>query len=328
MTNGEAAAGTLRRAGLDGEVLGWSDLLWEGPLAAADDAQFLELRARYLASAGYAPLTEARDQLAAEADKLATARRADELVLWFEHDLHDQVQLVYLLGWLARQAERPGRLSLISIDRFPGVIPFHGLGQLRPDQLASLYPSRITVEADVLSLAELAWASFTAPGPEALNRLLTLDRSPLPFLPYSIRRYLEEYPAIATGLSRTEGAILGVLERGPGTVKQLFRTVQATEEAVFMGDRSFWRVLRGLAREPAPLISFSEEPAAARDLVDVEVALAPAGREVLSRGLDWVALAGIDRWHGGVHLAGRQIAWRWHPGERRVVPLATRSRPA
>lgn len=126
------------------------------------------------------------------------------------------------------------------------------------------------MEADVLSLAELAWASFSAAGPEA----------------------------------------------------------QAAEEAVFMGDRSFWRVLLGLAREPAPLISFSHEAPAGRDLVVVEVALAPAGREVLSRGLDWVALAGIDRWHGGGHLAGRQVAWRWHPGERRVVPLPTRSRPA
>jgi hypothetical protein len=83
ITNGEAAAGSLSRAGLDGEVLGWSDLLCKGPLAAADDTRFHELRARYLASAGYAPFAEARDQLAADGAKLATARLAGELVLSF-----------------------------------------------------------------------------------------------------------------------------------------------------------------------------------------------------------------------------------------------------
>jgi hypothetical protein len=103
---------------------------------------------------------------------------------------------------------------------------------------------------------------------------------------------------------------------------------QAAEEAVFMGDRSFSRVLRGLAREPAPLISLDKEPRAGCDQVDVEVTLAPAGREVLRGRLDWVALPDTDRWHNGGYLVGGEVAWRWHPGERRIVPLPTRSQPA
>lgn len=327
ITNGDSAAGSLRRAGLGGEVLGWADLLWEGPLAAIDDLQFNELRAQFLASAGYTTYSEAGTRLASDAATLAKAPGADEVILWFEHDLHDQVQLVYLLAWLTRQSEMPRKLSLISIDRFPGVVPFHGLGQLEPSQLATLFPGRVPVDAAMRNLAVRAWAALTAPAPDALNALPDLDRASLRFLPSAIRRYLEEYPAIGTGLSRTEGTILAALEERPATPKELFLATQAAEDAVFMGDRTFWRILCGLAREPTPLISFERVPPASHSLPDVEVALAPAGEEVLHRGLDWVALAGLDRWYGGVHLSGRRVPWRWHPGERRVVPLAARSQP-
>jgi hypothetical protein len=33
-----------------------------------------------------------------------------------------------------------------------------------------------------------------------------------------------------------------------------------------------------------------------------------------------VALNGIDRWIGGVHLTGQRSAWRWDDGTEAVVP--------
>ena len=46
-------------------------------------------------------------------------------------------------------------MSLICIDRFPGVERFIGLGQLDPAQLASLYPSRRQVTAEQFALYRL-----------------------------------------------------------------------------------------------------------------------------------------------------------------------------
>ena len=50
---------------------------------------------------------------------------------------------------------------------------------------------------------------------------------------------------------------------------------------------------------------------ATRSLPKGEFALTQAGRDVLAGAADRVALCGIDRWLGGVHLNGRGPTWRW-----------------
>jgi hypothetical protein len=47
--------------------------------------------------------------------------------------------------------------------------------------------------------------------------------------------------------------------------------------------------------------------------------LTPAGRDVLDGRADRVALCGIDRWFGGVHLQGRAVPWRWDGEQQRIV---------
>jgi hypothetical protein len=45
-----------------------------------------------------------------------------------------------------------------------------------------------------------------------------------------------------------------------------------------------------------------------------------AGREVLWGRADALWMNGTDRWIGGVHLAGREVPWRWNADEERIVP--------
>ena len=40
---------------------------------------------------------------------------------------------------------------------------------------------------------------------------------------------------------------------------------------------------------------------------------------MLDGGADHVALNGVDRWIGGVHLQGRAVPWRWDDGTESVV---------
>jgi hypothetical protein len=50
--------------------------------------------------------------------------------------------------------------------------------------------------------------------------------------------------------------------------------------------------------------------------------LTAAGRRVLDGDEDHVALNGIDRWIGGVHLVGREVPWRWDDGVEAVGAAA------
>ena len=65
-----------------------------------------------------------------ERDAILAAKAADELVLWFEADLYDQLQLVQVLGRLAGLGVDPGRVTLICIGEHLGIAHFGGLGEL------------------------------------------------------------------------------------------------------------------------------------------------------------------------------------------------------
>ena len=114
-----------------------SDPLHDGPVPAGlSDEQMREVRARYLAGASGS--SEQITETFREWDgALEAFRRHQEVVLWFEHDLFDQLLLIRHLAWFARQSLGSTRLSLICIGASPEIDRFLGLGQLNPDQFAN-----------------------------------------------------------------------------------------------------------------------------------------------------------------------------------------------
>ena len=75
-------------------------------------------------------------------------------MLWFEHDLFDQLLLIRTLDLLDG---RSAKVSLICIGAFPGFERFVGLGQLNADQLASLAPARVLVTQRHYAIARDVW---------------------------------------------------------------------------------------------------------------------------------------------------------------------------
>jgi hypothetical protein len=62
-----------------------------------------------------------------------------------------------------------------------------------------------------------------------------------------------------------------------------------------------------------------ERPDRDRLVAALSLRLTDAGRRVLAGEADHVALDGIDRWVGGVHLHGRDARWRWHEGTESIA---------
>jgi hypothetical protein len=318
VTNGDAAAGVLREAGLSGEVSVTADVLHEGPAPGGlPPERWRKVRARYLAECGYDDYESSLATLTRWDRALEDYRAYDEIVLWFEHDLFDQLLLIRVLDGFAGRNLGTTEISLISIGEHPGVSPFHGLGQLSPQQMASLLDRRQRVNEGQKLLARDAWRAFCAPDPAGLQALLRRDLSPLPYLAGALRRHLEEFPSVFNGLSRSEWQALAALAAGAASFDELFRATQRMEERVFMGDSSFLRVLRELAAPPLPLLDL--EPAPSGSLRALRVQLTATGRQVLEGAADWVRIRGIDRWLGGVHLAGREAAWRWDGWAGRLI---------
>jgi DNA-binding transcriptional MerR regulator len=141
ITNGESAGNTLRQTALGGAVLSWQDTLHEGPVPALPREELLRARARFLADCGWGPQRALLSSLERRDRQLLEALRADvPVVLWFEHDLYDQLQLLDVLA-LAR-TEEAAAPELIVIGSFPGKPSFAGIGELTASELETLWPSR------------------------------------------------------------------------------------------------------------------------------------------------------------------------------------------
>ncbi len=296
ITSGESVS--LREAGLDGEVLFWRDALHDGPVPAEGGLREVsQARARYLARALGLDAAKTRRELAARVRKIEEYSRHDEVVLWFEHDLYDQLQLVQILDWFAAREPGRTRLTLVQAGDY--------LGPMAPAELAEMFPGRRRVTAKQQHLAVRTWAAFRAPDPRGLARLLKADTSAMPYLAASVRRLLEEYPSVETGLSRSERQILEILSAGPRPFAPLFRAYQRRDEPAFLGDVFFLRRLAAMAGCPHPLVREASG----------SWAIAEDGARVLTGEEDHVRWNGIDRWVGGVHLKTGGTMWRWEAGE-------------
>lgn len=304
VTNGDLAAARLAAAGVAGDILPWRDALHEGPVRAGLPLRALSLdRARYLALEGWGEESALKRDFEARDAMLTTAGSREEIVLWFEQDLYDQLQMLQVLDALGRDPLVRGRVRLILHSGSIG-------GQLTPELIGLLHARRRALKPAVFQLVAQLWAAFRAPTPEGLVALVREELDAIPGLAAAFKRQLQEFPWMRGGLSRTERQILEVSATRPIGAELAYELAHhRAEERVFMGDTVFCWHLRRLARPPVPLLKIDGPPGLG--LQDRTLVITEPGRAVLAGELDAVRSRGIDRWLGGVHLEGRHSRWRW-----------------
>jgi hypothetical protein len=282
--NGDAAAADLAAArDSHSRILVWRDVLHEGPVLAVVPEELALVRARFLADQGWADYDEARIAFAARDAEVAALEPSDKVILWFEDDLYDQLQLIQILD---RLAEHNGPIDLMALPR-QGRTP-----------LLLRHASGRPLGEPALAVARRAWTAFTAPDPHALQDMWLAGTPELPDLGPALGRALEELPASTDGLSRTERQLLSRL---PAPLAELVALDPVAEERPFASDAVLESRLRGLSE------------LAQGDWTGF--ALTDAGRAVLSGER---RNEQIDRWLGGVRLTGPEPRFWWDPDARRV----------
>jgi hypothetical protein len=328
VANGTSTTRIIEAAGIPGACSLWADPLYEGPVPGGlSDTELRDVRMRFLgAPVDLTRAASAREPNLDPANDLREWRAAidrhemyDELILWFEHDLFDQLNLVQLLTWIRDYLPAAQPVSLICIGAFPGRPDFKGLGELTPDELASLLDTRQPVSEPQYEVARRAWQAFRQATPEALDALRRDDTSPLPHLAAAITRFLEDYPWTTDGLSRTERRLLELARADKIALWEAFPRMHDGERVYYITDRTLAIMADALSRTSPPLLTWDVSSAATGDLLRGTVELTGVGRSVLAGESDRVATCGIDRWLGGVHLQHRGPLWRWDDSGRRMV---------
>ncbi len=312
ITNGDCAVAVMEKASIPGEFLAWRDVLHEGPVPAGLKLEELsQVRTGFIVDSGWGKPEDIATHFIERDSVLKTSAEYDKIILWFEHDLYDQLQLLQVLDWF--NENRPGEtsISIICVDQY--------LAKLSPEEMMALSKYEKPVAEDHYALASKAWSAFRSGTPEKWRDLLDCDTTALPFLEGAVIRMLEEYPGCTDGLSRIARQALTIIQQGEKRPGKIFAGYQQTEERRFLGDSSFWQVLGELLQASPPLLHLSDGgefsmPACA----DRELRITAAGSDVLSGKHNWLETVVLDRWIGGVHLTPEN-SWCWNPVSRSIV---------
>ena len=256
ITSGDIAGKSIEESGVPGEMLVWHDILYDGPRNPGwPEEETLRARARFLSETTGGGLSEPevletlKDQYAA----LKTADRYENAVLWFDACLFDQSMLCHILTCMRHLKLPPGQL--ICIDAYPGIDPYHGLGQLSPKQLGSVYDRRQRVTNDQYAFAEIVDKAFALQDHEAFQTLSNRTNAPIPWIPAAVARWLKEQPDSKTGLGRLEELALEAIQSGEAKPGKIFSAVSLKDgPPQYWGDITLWAKINALADRNPPLV--------------------------------------------------------------------------
>ena len=298
IVNGDACIGMMKEAEIKGNFLPWRDFLHEGPVPANLSLEELsKIRAEFIATYGLGKRTEIEKDFEQRNQKLKNFNNYDKVVLWFEHDLYDQLQMLQILSWFATQKLGLTRLTLICSSKYLGESSVQQIKKL------SLYETDILKEH--LDIAQNAWEAFTDETPKKWASLLNTSTEILPFLKGAVYRMLQEYPSTKYGLSRTEYQALQAISDGQSKRTELFQKCQSLEGRKFMGDMIFWKILEdfeahGIIEDNSDLLTIT-----------------PLGKKILNMEESWLNIKNIQRSIGGVNISHENL-WCWDMKEESI----------
>ncbi len=307
ITNGDSAVSLMKEAGLPGSFLPWNDVLHEGPIPSDLSLEELsKIRSNFIIDQDWGD----PENFAWRDNELRTINNYDKVILWFEHDLYDQLQIIQILDWFYGNPPKGVQLSIICTDRY--------LGKLTPEEFEGLMQHEEPITEAHLELSNQAWSALRSSSPKKWFELLNRDTTALPFLEGAVLRLLEEYPSSRNGLSRTAEQALRIISKGEEYPGRVFTKNQKMEERIFMGDGSFRVVLNELLKSKKPLAVLTEgNELNSSNIRYTKVTITPFGLETLSGKMNWLDVSDINRWIGGVHLKPSNI-WCWNSSTKSI----------
>lgn len=303
LTNGDSAVMGIQQAGIDGELIPWCDALHDGPVPGGLSLPELSaIRATYVSDSGWGSCEEIEASFQSRDERLRHYHEYEEVILWFEHDLYDQLQMMQIMAWLAENGNPSAKLSCICERRY--------VGELDSSAIQQQFANRCPLDGATLLAAKNAWVAFCSDHPQTIAAYLH-NGTDVYFFKEALRRFLQEYPSSFNGLRRTEQNALSLLQNHPIAMGQLFCQSQGLQdEPKYLGDDFFAGYMSKLSDVVHPLILFEND-----ETVDFHpvhstmenfwkryVKLTEFGKQVLDGSKDHVHCNGINRWMGGVHL--------------------------
>jgi len=300
IVNGDTAIEIMKKAYINGDFLPWNDFLHEGPVPQTSSIhQLSKIRAKFINQKGFGFLEQIEEDFYKRDKKLESYHKYKKIILWFEHDLYDQLQLLQVLAWFHSNNSENIQLSLISTN-------YH-LGECSKDEITKLLRYEQPVIKEHLTVAQKAWSAFQEPNPMEWFKLLKSNHHILPFLEDTIKRMLEEFPNTRNGLSRSAHQALLTISKEIDNPREIFNQCQKYEKQKFMGDIIFWKILD----------EFIENKIISSQKNGQILTITKLGQNLLNGKINYLHIKPINRWIGGTKLTNDKV-WCWNIKKRSI----------
>ena len=248
--NGDSTLNGFEQTSLDGDVMVWREVLSEGPLSESiESAGFWQQRAAFICKTFNETPEGYHEGIVAQLEKFSEPY--EEINLWFEFDLHCQVNLLGVMMLISQKTDLSGpAVYLICPAEVPGVADFRGMGELDGEQLEGLYDNiRVQLGEYDFELATEAWDLYVAGDATKLADWLnaTTFWGNMQCLKPAMQAHLKRLQKNANGLNYIEQTLLDIYNAGSKTRPQIYAAFWAADKIYGMGDSEIDTYLDKLA---------------------------------------------------------------------------------
>lgn len=300
IVNGDVVGNKIRH--IEGEIIVWREMYDFGPLSLEwTKEEQLKRRAAFFEQRLEIPAKLFISNCVKQNNLLSNISTKEEVVLWFEHDRYDQTMLMYLLTELSSLGIK--NLSMVSINQYSGIHPFHGLGQLSSEQLIALVDDKKELSNDEIHEAISGWIAYKSKEEEDYKKWIQNTSHFLPFLLPFFQGHKSYFPSLKTGLNEVEYLSLSLINNGICQFYELFNEVTKKRVNDGLSDLHLAAILKELMKGKNPLITSNRPlPNYSHPISNAKIDITSAGLDVLDGKQNRIDLVGIDWWIGGVHL--------------------------
>ncbi len=237
--NGDSTLQGFEQTGLEGDILVWREVLSEGPLEEnISSGSFWKNREKWICNTFNEKQDGYQENVIDQLDKLSEPY--DEINLWFEFDLHCQVNLLGVMNLLKQKTDLSMPvIYLICPASFPDKEDFRGMGELNGDELTWLYDNiRLRLsEIDFIIAAEV-WKIYAVQNAGKLKNYLTKTSfwGSLHLLKQALEAQLTRLLINENGLNYIEQKLLDIYNYGITTKPGIYQRFWETEKIFGMSD--------------------------------------------------------------------------------------------
>ena len=238
ITNGDSTTNYLKSLNFSGDFITWREMLCEGKTTTdVGSENFWKNRFNFLKTSYKISKKTFIDYTLKEYRSLCNKKESNEIVLWFEHDLFCQINMLAVLSWI--KTYRKGyHISLVCSGKVEGSKKLKGLSELTENQIHQHYKNRIDLTQDDIEYADYIWQLYCSESPLRLETVYKQKTSsPFYYLVAALEAHLLRFPSIKNGLNKIENRVLQTANSNNLTSKnQLIGELLKNQETFGFGD--------------------------------------------------------------------------------------------